>query len=139
MINPALQIEDIDFDEEDEDTFFGNNVKVLLQDMDLIKWRQDLCYDKEKLELLLSAAKGVTPERDAKLLELKNLIKEKIEKPINPGNRKVIIFTAFADTANYLYEHLAEPLREMGLYSALVTGSGNNRSTCLYLKNCEAR
>ncbi len=127
--NPALQIEDIDFDEEDEDTFFGNNVKVLLQDMDLIKWRQDLCYDKEKLELLLSAAKGVTPERDAKLLELKNLIKEKIEKPINPGNRKVIIFTAFADTANYLYEHLAEPLREMGLYSALVTGSGNNRST----------
>jgi SNF2 family DNA or RNA helicase len=128
--DPDLQIIDLDLDDDELDGLvFGNNVKVLLQDLDLIKWRQDLSDDKEKLEALLAAAKMVTPQRDAKLLELRDLIKQKTENPINPGNRKIIIFTAFADTANYLYDHLAEPLRKHGLYSAIVTGTGDNRST----------
>ena len=127
---PDMDIRDIDVDDNDfENLIFGNTVKVFLQDLDLIKWRQDLWDDKEKLESLLQAAREVTPQRDAKLLELRKLIQQKIENPINPGNRKIIIFTAFADTANYLYDNLAEPLRQHGVYSAIVTGAGDNRST----------
>ena len=119
---------DID-DEEYENLMFGNNVKVLLQDMDLIKWRQDLLADKDKLETILLEAMEVTPDRDAKLLELRMLIENKINNPINSSNKKVLIFTAFADTARYLYENLADNFAKKGLYSAIVTGSGDNHST----------
>ena len=71
---------------------------------------------------------NVTPDRDAKLIELKTLIENKIQNPINPENRKVIIFTAFADTARYLYENLADHFANRGIYSAIVTGSGDNYS-----------
>lgn len=124
-----LNINDIDIDDPEFDNLvFGNNVKVLLQDMDLIKWKQDLLSDKDKLETILLEAMNVTPDRDAKLLELKTLIENKIQNPINPDNRKVIIFTAFADTAKYLYENLADHFAKSGIYSAIVTGSGDNRS-----------
>lgn len=125
-----ISIEDIDLDENDLDNMlFGNKVKVLLQDMDLVKWRQHLSDDAEKLQFILDDAKKITAERDAKLLELKQIINHKIDNPINPGNRKVIVFTAFADTANYLYDCLSEELKNRGIYSAIVTGTGNNRST----------
>lgn len=71
----------------------------------------------------------VTPDRDAKLLELRNLIDQKIEHPINTGNKKVIVFTAFADTAKYLYKNLAEEYKAKGIYAAIVTGSGDNHTT----------
>ena len=123
-------INEIDIDDpEYENLMFGNNVKVLLQDMDLIKWKQDLLADKDKLETILLEALNVTPDRDAKLIELRNLIKNKIENPINPDNKKIIIFTAFADTAKYLYKNLSDELAEAGIYSAIVTGSGDNHST----------
>jgi len=122
-----VDISDIDLDDNEfENMMIGNNVKVILADMDLLKWKQDLNEDKEKLERILSEAKKVTPDRDAKLLDLKRLIIGKMEQPINPGNKKVIVFTAFADTANYLYDNLAGII---GVKSAIVTGSGDNRST----------
>lgn len=125
-----MDISDIDIDDPEYDNLmFGNNVKVLLQDMDLIKWQQDLLADKDKLETILLEAMNVTPDRDAKLVELKNIIKNKINSPINPDNKKVIVFTAFADTAKYLYKHLSEEFATEGIYSAIVTGSGDNHST----------
>ena len=128
--NPEMNINDIEFEDEEVDgLIFGENIKVLLQDMDLIKWRQDLMGDKEKLSSILQEAKKITPERDAKLRELQEMIKFKIDNPINTGNKKVLIFTAFADTANYLYDNLADVLQEQNIYTAMVTGSGKNRST----------
>lgn len=125
-----MDISDIDIDDPEYDNLmFGNNVKVLLQDMDLIKWQQDLLADKDKLETILLEAMNVTPDRDAKLVELRTLIENKIKNPINHDNRKVVIFTAFADTAKYLYKHLSEEFANKGIYSAIVTGSGDNYST----------
>ena len=125
-----MDISDIDIDDPEYDNLmFGNNVKVLLQDMDLIKWKQDLLSDKDKLETILLEAINVTPDRDAKLIELRTLIENKIKNPINHDNRKVVIFTAFADTAKYLYKHLSAEFANEGIYSAIVTGSGDNHST----------
>ena len=120
-----FEVDDVDL----ENLMIGNNVKVLLQDMDLIRWKQDLELDKQKLIEILKAAKLVTPERDEKLGELQNQIKRKMENPINPNNKKILIFTAFADTAKYLYDNLSTELENYGLYTALVTGTGDNRST----------
>jgi ERCC4-related helicase len=134
--NEELNI--VDIDEEDslyEDLLIGNKVKVLLQDLDLIKWRQDLDDDKIKLEELLVEAYKITHSRDAKLKKLKSLISDKMETPLNQDNRKIIVFTAFADTAEYLYEDLSKWIKDKyGLYSALVTGSGTNKSTLKSLK-----
>ncbi|MFC2729534.1 MAG: helicase-related protein [Centipeda sp. (in: firmicutes)] len=130
---PELNIEEMDYDEEGaevQDLVFGSKVKVLLQDMDLIKWRQDLAQDLEELTEILRRAKAITPERDQKLQTLKKRIAAKIEQPINPGNGKIIIFTAFADTAEYLYQEIAPRMEAVGIYTALVTGgSEHNKST----------
>lgn len=129
-IKENLSINDIDLDDNDlDDLMLGNTVKVLLQDMDLIRWKQDLLSDKEKLERILAAAKEVNPNRDKKLLELKRVIREKQLNPINKDNKKIIIFTAFADTADYLYRNIAPAMLEHGQYTAVVTGSGDNKST----------
>ena len=102
----------------------GGKIKVKLCDMDLVKFKQDLLDDKEKLEYLSEQAGNVTEENDAKLLELMNQIAVKLENPINPGNKKVIVFTAFSDTAKYLYDKVSDwALKEYGLYSGLITGS----------------
>jgi ERCC4-related helicase len=134
--NTNLNIQDIEIDDEQfEDSLIGNKVRVLLQDMDLIKWRQDLEEDKLKLEELLIEAAKVVNNRDSKLKSLKQLIADKIKNPINAGNKKIIIFTAFADTANYLYENISTWVeQEFNLYSALVTGAGNNQTTLKAIK-----
>ncbi len=126
-----IGIEDIDTDDSElEDLLFGNKVKVLLQDIDLIRWRQDLVADRDRLLTILNDAKKVTPDRDTKLKTLKEQVFNKIENcSVNPGNKKVVIFTAFADTASYIYTHLAGQLTSKGIYSAIVTGSGENNST----------
>lgn len=129
-LNEDLSINDIDLDDNElDDLMLGNTVKVLLQDVDLIRWKQDLLADKEKLERILAAAKEVTPNRDKKLLELKRVIDEKQSNPINDGNQKIIIFTAFADTAEYLYKNIAPAMSARGKYTAVVSGSGDNKST----------
>ncbi|MBN2585017.1 MAG: DEAD/DEAH box helicase family protein [Planctomycetes bacterium] len=124
-------IEDVDVDDPSfESLLVGRKVKVLLQDVDRIRWRQDLIEDRNRLATLLSAAKLVCAARDAKLHALRQVIESKCRQPINPGNRKVLVFTAFADTAEYLYEQLAPwALKGLGLHCALVTGAGHNRTT----------
>lgn len=126
-----ISIEDV---EEDDTTFesllVGRKVKVLLQDVDRVRWQQDLAEDRNRLSTLLSAAAQVGPSRDAKLQALRKIIEEKIKNPINPGNRKVIVFTAFADTAYYLYRELSAWVHEaFGIHAALVTGTGRNKTT----------
>lgn len=127
----------VDFDDEDmeiafEDQAVGTKTKVLIGDMDLIKWSQALREDLEILRYLQAATHKVTPDKDAKLIDLKKILKEKFDHPINGSNKKVIIFTAFADTANYLYENLAQKIKEIaGLNSALVTGGATPNKTTM--------
>lgn len=120
---------DVDYDEDDVDQnifTIGQKVKIDIGDMDYETWRKDLAKDKENLELLISMVKDISPDYDTKLLCLKETIDEKIKNPINPGNKKVLIFTAFADTAEYLYENLNKYVKEKyNLESALVTGIRN--------------
>ncbi|NMA96453.1 MAG: helicase, partial [Clostridiales bacterium] len=125
-----VSILDIDPDDiEFEDLLVGNKVKVLLRDVDTIKWKEELEEDKAILEELLYMAEKVEPENDAKLDKLKETIVEKLVNPINAGNRKILIFTTFSDTAKYLYDNLAGHAKELGMNAALVTGSDINKST----------
>lgn len=127
-----LSIEDIDLESDDFDAYLvGSRVKVLIQDVDRVRWRQDLEEDEMRLVSLLRDAREVDASRDQKLHELKELIAQKIRDPINPGNRKVIVFTAYADTADYLYANIAEwAHQEFGVHTAAVTGrSGSHRTT----------
>ena len=127
----AIEIEDVDIEDPSiESLLVGRKVKVLLKDVDLIRWRQDLIEDRNRLSTLVSAARQVDAGRDAKLAALREVIENKCRSPINAGNRKVIVFTAFADTARYLYEQLAAWGRQtLGLETALVTGTGSNQTT----------
>lgn len=126
-----LDIADVDVDDPTfESLLVGRKVKVLLSDVDLVRWKQDLIEDRNRLATLYAAAEQVSAARDDKLLRLRDLIANKCKNPINAGNCKVIIFTAFADTATYLYEQLSGWAKsELGIESALVTGSGRNQST----------
>ena len=126
-----LDIEDVDIDDPAFETLLvGRKVKVLLGDVDLLRWKQDLIEDRNRLATLYAAAEQVSIARDDKLLKLREQIASKCKNPINPGNRKVMVFTAFADTATYLYEQLAGWAKaELGLETALVTGSGRNQTT----------
>ena len=108
----------------------GNKIKISLADMDLPSWEHDLKVDLALIDALLASMNKITPEDDAKLQHLKVHILEKIANPINPGNNKVLIFTAFADTADYLYTNLAPVLQAAhGLHTAKVTGKGAPKST----------
>ena len=126
-----LDIADIDIEDASfESLLVGRKVKVLLQDVDPVRWRQDLIEDRNRLATLLAAAGEVTADRDAKLDELREMIERKCREPINAGNRKVIVFTAFADTARYLYDELAPWARDcLEVEAALVTGAGRSRTT----------
>jgi SNF2 family DNA or RNA helicase len=131
-----LDIADVDIDDAAfESLLVGRKVKVLLQDVDLVRWKQDLVEDRNRLRTLYAAARQVRPDRDAKLAALRDSIARKCQEPINNGNRKVIVFTAFADTAEYLYTQLAPwAKRELGMESAVVTGAGHNRTTLPHLR-----
>lgn len=132
-----LVIDDVDIDDPAfEALLVGRKVKVLLQDVDRVRWRQDLIEDRNRLATLLSAARAVTADRDAKLGDLKRVIAQKIERPINPNNRKVLLFTAFADTAEYLYGELGPWAKKtLGINAAVVTGTGSNKTTLTGLRS----
>ena len=123
----SLEPDEEEMEENSEDAEqwqVGKKLKFDLADINLEKWLADLKKDKEALVDLLHNADSVTPERDAKLAELKGLITKKTKLPFNGNNKKVIVFTAFADTAKYLYENIKELCQsELGLHSALVCGS----------------
>jgi Helicase conserved C-terminal domain/SNF2-related domain len=126
-----IEIEDVDLDDPAfESLLVGRKVKVLLKDVDLIRWKQDLIEDRNRLATLHTAAAQVDASRDAKLAALREVIEHKCRNPINAGNRKVIVFTAFADTARYLYDQLAPWAKTtLGIDTALVTGTGSNQTT----------
>lgn len=126
-----IDIADVDVDDSAfESLLVGRKVNVLLRDVDRVRWRQDLIEDRNRLATLLSAAKQVGASRDAKLAALRDVIECKCRQPINDGNRKCLVFTAFADTAHYLYQELSDwALEELGMHSALVTGAGHNQTT----------
>jgi len=128
------QMEDLEADDDDlpaiGDTEIGGKVKISLADMDLPSWEHELKVDLEVIDALLASMNKITPADDAKLQHLKTLVLEKIAAPLNPGNKKVLIFTAFADTADYLYANLApELLSRQSLQSAKVTGKDTPKST----------
>ena len=126
-----IEIEDLDIDDPAyESLLVGRKVKVLVKDVDLVRWKQDLTEDRNRLATLHSAAHQVGVARDAKLSKLREIIAQKVSNPLNPGNKKVIVFTAFADTAKYLYQQLGGWAQaELGIHSALVTGGGHNQAT----------
>ncbi|MCA3774696.1 MAG: SWF/SNF helicase family protein, partial [Cutibacterium sp.] len=108
----------------------GGKVKISLADMDLPSWEHELKVDLQVIDALLASMNKITPEEDAKLQHLKAHLLGKIANPLNPGNRKALIFTAFADTADYLYANLApELLAKLSIHSAKVTGKGAPQST----------
>ena len=127
---------EFDSDDQGEDLFsFGKKVKIDLADMDYVSWGNTLKKDYEVLDLLTLMVGDITPEHDSKLQELFDVIRDKIENPINDGNKKVIIFTAFADTAEYLYDNISiYAKKNFGLESAMVTGSVDGRTTIPKLK-----
>lgn len=133
-------ITDVDeFDEEDQnidDLFsFGKKIKISLADMDYVSWRNSLQKDADILELLSLMIEDITPEHDLKLQKLLEIIDNKITNPINENNKKIIIFTAFADTAGYLYDNVSTYVKEKyGLNTAMVSGMVEGRTTCPKLK-----
>lgn len=129
-IDLDLSITEVDLDDNElEDLLVGGKTKVLLQDIDIIRWKQDLEFDVQILKNLHQDIRGISSDRDAKLGKLKSLIEEKLNNPINTDNKKVIIFTAFADTANYLHSNLENWLIDKHrVYSSLITGSGSNKT-----------
>ena len=139
----SLDLTDIsnldEYDDDDRNTddlfSFGKKVKIDLADMDYISWRDSLAKDAEILELLTLMVGDITPEHDSKLQKLLSVINEKIRNPINEGNKKVIIFTAFADTADYLYNNVSKFVKKnFGLNTAMISGSVEGRTTCQKLK-----
>jgi SNF2 family DNA or RNA helicase len=127
-----LEIDDDVAGEDEELSGFsvGKSVKIALADMDVKAWKQELSGDRLIIDDLLAEMQRVRPEDDAKLQHLVSEIAEKMAAPLNPGNRKVIVFTAFADTANYLYAQLAPYFEKVSnVHAGLVTGSGNPKTT----------
>lgn len=124
-----------DFEADDDDFEMptggtvGTKVQVDLADMDVESWKRDLDHDAAVIAALIAGVELVTPEHDLKLQKLTDQIRSKLAAPINPGNRKVLVFSAFADTANYLYRELVPCLSESGVETAVVTGQGSPRTT----------
>ena len=133
-----IEASEDDFDMEDGSTDYftvGKKVKIDLADMDYKTWRAELQQDAENLELLTLMIADITPEHDLKLQNLLHLLDEKMRTPINVGNKKVLIFSAFSDTAEYLYDQVAGYVKEKyGLDTAVITGSIDGRTTIKGLK-----
>ncbi|MDU1027885.1 MAG: helicase-related protein [Clostridiales bacterium] len=127
---------DFDIDDENNDYFtVGKKVKIDLADMDYKTWRDELQQDADTLELLTLMIADITPAHDLKLQTLMNLLDDKMKHPINGENKKVLIFSAFSDTAEYLYDQVSIYMKEKyGLDTAVITGSIDGRTTIKGLK-----
>ena len=122
--------DDLDNGDSENDPFVGKKAQINLRDLDVVRWAADLHHDLDILKHLLLMLQEITPAHDCKLQQLLTDLKEKFLHPLNEGNRKVLIFTAFADTANYLYEQLAPRItQECGLHVGLITGTTDGRCT----------
>ncbi|MDR1895802.1 MAG: SWF/SNF helicase family protein, partial [Prevotellaceae bacterium] len=132
----SIPEDELDLDDQNTDLFsVGKKVKIELKDMDCVSWREDLLSDSKLLENLLLFFNDITPEEDKKLQTLLEIIDYKIKHPINKDNKKIIVFSAFADTATYLYENISEKIKSVyHLNAALITGNVEGRTTCPKLK-----
>lgn len=134
-LDPDLAGMDFDVDDAEdaniESIQIGDKIRIDLDDLDLESWQRDLWNDQETLRDLLDEMRRITPEHDMKLRKLKELIRDKEQHPINPGNRKVLVFSAFADTADYLYRELGPALSAAGLETAVITGGSHGAKTTL--------
>lgn len=128
-----MDLSNVDFDMDDQNTDFfsvGKKVKIELADMDYMTWLDELKHDRHVLLELLLGIDFITPEQDKKLNVLIETIQNKISNPINENNRKIILFSAFADTVEYLYVHISKMLKEKyGINSAMVTGGNDSKTT----------
>ena len=131
----AHQIDEDDFENEDfdiSDESTLGKIKIDFADMDLILWKRDLNRDIDKLNGLYDLMNWITPSKDLKLQKLIEVMEEKIEHPFNPGNKKILIFSAFADTTNYLYENLAPlMLEKYGLNTARIQGANKGNTSTI--------
>lgn len=132
---PDLDGLDLDIDD-GEDTnveamSYGEKIRIDLADLDIESWQQDLWHDRETLQELLDEMRRIAPEHDLKLRRLRQVIEDKVRDPLNPGNRKVLVFSAFADTAEYLYRELAPALAVAGLETAVITGGSHATKSTL--------
>ena len=134
----AYDIPENEFDIDDINTDFftvGKKVRIDLADMDYLSWKSELQKDADTLQLLSLMIEDITPEHDLKLQTLLYLLDDKIHNPINDNNKKVLIFSAFSDTAEYLYEHVSKHVKNAyGMNTAMVTGSVEGRTTIKGLK-----
>lgn len=130
-LSDLSDVSDFDLDDQNTDFFsVGKKIRIDLADMDYLSWLQELEKDAESLDLLSSMIADITPEHDSKLQELLKLIRKKIQSPINEGNKKIIIFTAFSDTADYLYANVSLFVKgEFCLETAEITGTVDGRAT----------
>lgn len=130
-----VDIDEIIENEEDEDLIdaisVGKKMKYSLKDIDIENWKKALMEDRDHLEILMNEAKAITVKRDKKLNELKKLIVNKIQNPLNQSNKKILIFTAYSDTASYLYTSLKEwAEKDLKVHIAMVAGGlEENKST----------
>lgn len=123
-------VESFEYEEGDTDFTVGTKSRFSLKDMDWISWERDMLQDLEALEGIRQLIAPIDAEQDAKLAELKRVIADKIENPLNAGNKKLLIFTAFADTADYLYENIGAYIEDCyGLEVAEVAG-GSQSARC---------
>ena len=136
-LTDITNMDEFDGEDQNDDLFsFGKKVRIDLADMDYESWRRSLARDAEVLELLSLMVGDITPEHDSKLQELFSVLRDKMENPINEGNRKVIIFTAFADTADYLYENVSKfAKKNFGLDTAMVSGTVDGKTTAKNLRS----
>lgn len=137
-LTDITNIDDYDSEDQNSDELFtfGKKVRIEIGDMDYKSWRESLAKDREILELLTLMVGDITPEYDSKLQELFRVIRNKLEHPINEGNKKIIIFTAFADTAGYLYDNVSKFVMDnFGLNTAMVSGSVEGRTTVPKLRS----
>lgn len=137
-LTDITNIDDYDSEDQNGDELFtfGKKVRIEIGDMDYKSWRDSLVKDREVLELLTLMVGDITPEYDSKLQELFRVIRNKLEHPINEGNKKMIIFTAFADTAGYLYDNVSKFVMDnFGLNTAMVSGSVEGRTTVPKLRS----
>ena len=137
-LTDITNIDDYDSEDQNSDELFtfGKKVRIEIGDMDYKSWRDSLVKDREVLELLTLMVGDITPEYDSKLQELFRVIRNKLEHPINEGNKKIIIFTAFADTAGYLYDNVSKFVMDnFGLNTAMVSGSVEGRTTVPKLRS----
>ena len=136
-LTDITNMDEFDGEDQNDDLFsFGKKVKIDLADMDYESWRRSLARDAEVLALLSLMVGDITPEHDSKLQELFSVLRDKMENPINEGNRKVIIFTAFADTADYLYENVSKfAKKNFGLDTAMVSGTVDGKTTAKNLRS----